>query len=292
MAANIDWEKILGPLFGIGTGAAGGLLAKLATDKLSDVGQAAKDQATALAGQIGGMTEFRPFTVTSATGGTFGVRGGPDGTQVDLRLGGREAALQQSLLGGAQDFFTQAQQSTAGREQDIYNRIRATQMQEESMQRQALEERLAAQGRLGVRTGMFGGTPEQLAMEQAQAQSRNQATLMAMQQAQQEQAQQAALGQQFLGGAYVPQAQMLNVQQASQLYPQLQQQAQLFGAGQYGETMMSGIEAQLLAEQAQANLYGQLGAGLLSGLFTPVASAEGGATNILTSILGDLFGGD
>ena len=66
MAANIDWEKILGPLFGIGTGAAGGLLAKLATDKLSDVGQAAKDQATALAGQIGGMTQFRPFTVTSA----------------------------------------------------------------------------------------------------------------------------------------------------------------------------------------------------------------------------------
>jgi len=290
MFEDVDWGEILGPLLGIGaTGAAGGLLAKLASDKLSGVGEAAKKEATALAGQVGGMTQFRPFTVTSATGGQFGVRGGPDGTQVDLRLGDREAALQQNLLGGAQDFFTQAQQSTAGREQDIYNRIRATQMQDEEMQRQALEERLAAQGRLGVRTGMFGGTPEQLAMERAQAQSRNQATLMAMQQAQQEQAQQAALGQQFLGGAYVPQAQMLNVQQASQLYPQLQQQAQLFGAGQFGETMMSGIEAQLLAEQAQANLYGQLGAGLLSGLFTPVAQEGGGATNVLTSLFDKIF---
>jgi len=285
----INWDEILGPLLGLGaTGVAGGLLTKLASDRLSDIGAQAKAEATGLAGQVGGMTQFRPFTVTSATGGQYGVTGGPDGTQVSLRLGDREAALQQGLLGGAQDFFTQAQQSTAGREQDIYNRIRATQMQDEEMQRQALEERLAAQGRLGVRTSMFGGTPEQLAMEKAQGASRNQATLMAMQQAQQEQAQQAALGQQFLGGAYIPQAQMLNVQQASQLYPQLQQQAQLFGAGQYGETMMSGIEAQLLAEQAQANLYGQLGTGLLSGLFTPVAQQNGGATNVLTTILNNL----
>lgn len=291
MASNttIDWSEILGPLLGIGaTGAAGGLLAKLASNRLGNIGVQAKTEANTLADQLGGMTQFRPFTVTSATGGEFGVKGGADGTAVTMALSPEEKALQQNLFGGAGQFFGQAMQDTAGREQDIYNRIRATQMQEEETQRQALEERLAAQGRLGVRTGMFGGTPEQLAMEKAQAASRNQATLMAMQQAQQEQAQQAALGQQFLGGAYIPQAQMLNVQQASQLYPQLQQQAQLFGAGQYGETRMSGIEAQLLAEQAQANLYGQLGAGLLSGLFTPVAQEGGGATNVLTSLFGKI----
>ena len=32
---------------------------------------------------------------------------------------------------------------------------------------------------------------------------------------------------------------------------------------------MSGLEAQLIAEQARANLLGQTGTGLLSGAFTP-----------------------
>jgi len=36
--------------------------------------------------------------------------------------------------------------------------------------------------------------------------------------------------------------------------------------------MMSGIEAQLIAEQARANLLGGIGSGLLGGLFSPVAS--------------------
>lgn len=266
---TIDWFEILGPLLGVGaTGVAGGLLTKLASNRLGDLGTQAKTEANTLAGEVGGMTQFRPFTVTSATGGQFDVTGGEDGTEVTTALSAEEQALQQKLFGGAGQFFGQAMQDTAGREQDIYNRIRATQLQDEEMQRQALEERLAAQGRLGVRTGMFGGTPEQLAMEKAQAASRNQATLMAMQQAQEEQAQQAALGQQFLGGAYIPQAQMLNVQQASQLYPQLQQQAQLFGAGQYGETRMTGIEAQLLAEQKAADLIGGIGSTLLGGLFS------------------------
>jgi hypothetical protein len=266
--------------------AGGGALTGSAYNRLGNIGAQAKQAATTLAGQIGPMTQFRPFTVTSATGGQFGVTGGEDGTAATMTLSEPEAALQSSLFGGAGQFFSNAMQDTAGREQDIYDRIRATQMQEEQTQRQALEERLAAQGRLGVRTGMFGGTPEQLAMERAQAQSRNQATLMAMQQAQQEQAQQAALGQQFLGGAYVPQAQLLNVQQASQLYPQLQQQAQLYGAGQYGETMMTGIEAQLIAEQARANLIGGLGTGLLGGLFNPVGSEDSGFSIPFLDLLG------
>ena len=152
---------------------------------------------------------------------------------------------------------------TADREAAVYERIRAAQLPEEQRQRLALEERLAQQGRLGVRTGMFGGTPEAFAMEQAQAEARNRAMLMAMQQAQAEQMQQQQLGMSALGGAYMPQAQLLNVQQAAQLFPQMQQQAQLFGTGTYGETMMSALEAQLIAEQKAADLMGAAGTGLL-----------------------------
>ena len=229
-----------------------------------------------------------------------------------------------SDLGGM--FMGQLAQPMAGRETDVYNRIRAMQTPEEQRQRLALEERLFNQGRMGVQTNMYGGTPEQFALSKAQAEAQNQASLMAMQQAQAEQQQQAALGSQFAGlgsnlalaegamrdaqqrraieslgsgqqmlagglglqqgqqqlnlgalsGAYMPQAQMLNVQQASQLYPQMQQQGQLYGAGQYGETMMSGLEARLIAEQARANLLGGLGTGLLGGMLSPVGSAEDG----------------
>jgi len=105
---------------------------------------------------------------------------------------------------------------------------------------------------------------------------------LALQQAQQQ------LGLGALGGAYVPQAQLLNAIQATQLFPQLQQQAQLFGTGQYGETMMSGIEAQLIAEQAAANLLGGLGSGILGGMFSPVSTGEG----LVGSLFSTLFGGD
>ena len=83
-----------------------------------------------------------------------------------------------------------------GRQQDIYNQLRAMQTPEEERQRLALEERLQAQGRGGIQTAQYGGTPEQLAMAKAQAEAQNQAGLMAMQQAgsEQDRAYQQALG--------------------------------------------------------------------------------------------------
>ena len=374
--------EFLGPLLGIGATAGSGLLTKEAYDQLSTIGETAKAEATALAGEIPAMAAFKPFTVTTGMGGKLDVDelgsaalslGGPESQLAGTLLGeagqrfgvgpvGAEqlAGAGQQLLGFGQgqlgvspfglsqqeaaarqafglggQFMGQAGMPMGAREQDVYDRIRATQLGEEERQRLALEERLFAQGRGGVRTSMFGGTPEQLALSQAQKEAQNRAALMAMQQAQAEQAQQAALGAQYaglgsglaaqrqamdaaqqaqalqalsggmglltggmglqqaqqqlglgaLGGAYVPQAQLLNAIQATQLFPQLQQQAQLFGTGQYGETMMSGIEAQLIAEQARANLLGGIGSGLLGGLFSPVASG-----GIISTGIGALLG--
>jgi hypothetical protein len=279
-------------LLGLGAGTAG---VATAYDDLKDIGSKAKTEAETLASQILPMSQFRPFTVTSATGGQFGVTpqidpttGAVTGVSAGLDISPEEQALQGMLMGQSQQFLGQAGLPRGEREADVYGRIRAVQSPEEERQRLMLEERLANQGRLGVRTGMFGGTPEALAMEKAQAEARNQASLMAMQQAQAEQAQAQQMGLAALGGAYVPQAQMLNVQQASQLYPQLQQQAQLFGTGQFGETRMTGLEAQLIAEQARANLIGGLGTGLLGGLFSPIGSKDEGYTTGLIELLGGL----
>lgn len=354
MSTFSDFIKdLVGPLTGIGTAVGGGLATKGAYDRLQDIGEQAVLGTTVgdqlipgtkqLASEALGLSQFRPFTVTSSTGSQFGVTPQVDpttgvvtGTTVGTKLGGLEQDIQTELfrqantgiLGGtvgapaAQDaglalmgrgrtqlgqdpygilnqqllaqrsanlggmFMGQVEAPLASREADIYNRIRATQMPEEQRQRLALEERLAGQGRLGVQTAMYGGTPEQFAMAQAQEEAQNRASLAAIQQAQAEQAQQATLGSQFLGASYVPQSQMLNVQQASQLFPELQQQAQLFGAGEYGETQMTGLEARLIAEQARANLLGNIGSGLLGGLFSPIAMDGGG----IGTGIGSLFG--
>lgn len=115
------------------------------------------------------------------------------------------AGVKNNAFGLSGQMMNAAGQDTAGRESDIFANIRAMQQPDEQRQRLMLEERLQNQGRLGLRTGMFGGTPEQFSMDQAQAESRNQAALMAMQQAQAQQAQQAGIasqmGQLGYGGA-------------------------------------------------------------------------------------------
>ncbi len=278
--ADFDWLNFLkgtSPLLGL---LGGGAALTGAYDRLGGIGEAAQQGAMQIAQEGLDQTAFQPYGVTTATGSTFGFA--PETGQSTLGSSEAEQAFQQQLFGDAQSMFTGAAGDTGDREQAVYERIRAAQRPEEERQRQALEERLQNQGRLGVRTSMFGGTPEQLAMSKAQAEAQNTAMLGAMQQAQQEQAQQAALGQQMLGASYMPQAQLLSAMQGSELYPQLQQKGQLYGSGLYGEGAMGGLEALLGAGLGQANLMGQLGTGLLSGLATPTDTYGG---------LGDILGG-
>lgn len=271
-------------------GIAGTLLTGEAYNRLSDVGREAEQAAMGLAERGLAESQFKPFTVTTATGGQLGTRVTPTGAvETTMGLAPSEQALQQQLFGGAGQFFGQAQMPTQAREQAIFERMRAAQRPEEERQRLALEERLAAQGRLGTSSAAYGGaTPEQLAMATAQEEARTRSMLGAMQQAQAEQAQQAGLGQQFLGSSYIPQAQLLAATQPAQRMAELQQQAQLYGTGLFGETALSGVEARLLAEQARANLLGGIGSGILQGLFTPQVTQSG--TVISPGGMGDLGG--
>ena len=283
-------------------------------NRLGNIGDTAYDRSRDIAQQGLEQSEFKPFTVRSSTGGMFSA---DPGGNVTMGLGGQEQAIQNALMAQAQQgiaggfggdpmqqaaaqqayglggqFMGMAGQDPMQRERDIYGNIRAMQTPEEQRQRMALEERLFTQGRGGVSTNLYGGTPEQLAMAKAQAEAQNQASLMAMEQARAEQLQQANIGSAFAGlgsqlgardlaaqqlqqqiamgnlvGAYAPQNQLLALQEASQLYPQLQQRGQLYGADMFGEASMGGLEAYLGAGLGQANLLGALGTGLLSGLF-------------------------
>ncbi len=214
-----------------------------------------------------------------------------DGLQIGMELSPEERALQQQLLGGAGGFFGQAAQPTVDREQAIFERMRAAQRPEEERQRLALEERLAAQGRLGTSSAAYGGaTPELLALSTAEREARDRSMLTAMQQAQAEQAQQAALGGQFLGAGYLPQQQLVAALQPGLIQQELAQQAQQFGTGLFGETALSGIEAQLLQEQARANLLGGIGSNLITGLMNQQRAAAAQPSGGGSSGLGGLFG--
>jgi hypothetical protein len=181
-----------------------------------------------------------------------------------LNLSPDERKFYEDRLTGAETMFTAAEQDVASREQAIYDRMRAAQMPEEERQRLALEERLRNQGRLGTRSAMFGGTPEQLALAQAQEEAKNQAMLTAMQFAGEEQQRQAALGSGMLGAAYIPQAQLLNALQPGMTTAEQMRQAQQAQATTYGQTYASGVDALLASGLGQANLAGGFGSSLAS----------------------------
>jgi len=152
-------------------------------------------------------------------------------------------ALRQQYTQLASQTAGRALQDTAGREADVFERIRATQRPEEERQRLALEERMAQQGRLGVRTAMFGGAPEQFALAQAQEEAQNRASLAAIQQAQSER-QQAVSEAQTFGGLFGQQAGL-----SSQLQSAAQQRA--------AQLSQLGLSAQQIESQLQSEGLGR-----------------------------------
>ena len=184
---------------------------------------------------LGGATGLEDITGEALTGGLQRMQAAAQ--PADL------AALQQQYAGLAGQAAGGLLQPRGEREQAIYERLRAAQTPEEERARLALEQRLASQGRLGVQTAQFGGTPEQLALAKAQQEAQNQAALMAMQQAgtEEQQAFQQALG---LAG---------QTGQLAQLGSGLESQAlqRGLGLGQFGlagTQAGAGLEAQRLQQ--------------------------------------------
>ena len=278
------WEN----LFGAGITAGGLALGAKAYDELGETGERAYQEfagytdkggkyVPGLADKLSGMLEFQPYTVTSATGGQFGMSRDPETGQMSYNLATspEEQTFQKQAMEDAEMFFGQARTPVDQREQQVYNRMLTAMSPEQERQKLALEQRMASQGRLGVSTAQFGGTPEQLAMAKAQSEAQNQAMLNAMQFAGQEQQRQSQLGTGMLAAGYVPQAQLLNALQPGMTAAERQRQSLSQQAGAYGETYASGLQALLQSGLGQADLAGGLGSsiaeqgvkGLLGGLF-------------------------
>tara|TARA_R100000951_G_scaffold104520_1_gene97732 strand:+ start:55 stop:924 length:870 start_codon:yes stop_codon:yes gene_type:complete len=278
------WEN----LFGAGITAGGLALGAKAYEQLGETGERAYQEfagytdeggtyVPGLADKLSGMLEFQPYTVTSATGGQFGMSQDPETGEMSYNLATspEEQALQQEQLKRAETLFGRAVADPSMREQEVLGRMEELASPERQRQRLELEQRLAAQGRLGTRTGMFGGTPEALSLERGIAEAQNRAALDAMQFTAQEQQRQAQMGSGMLAAGYVPQAQLLSAVQPGMTTAERQRQALSQQAGAYGETYASGLQALLQSGLGQADLAGTLGTGiaeqgvkgLLGGLF-------------------------
>lgn len=266
---------------GGGAAAAGAALAYQGYEDLGDIGKEAMQRfATGYEGQpslaedISGMLEFQPYTVTSATGGQFGMAQDPTTGQMqyDLTMSPEEQEFQRRRFEQAGMLFDQSAMPIADREQEVYQRMRTAMSPEEERQRLALEQRLAAQGRLGTQTAQFGGTPEALTLAKAQEEARNTAMLNAMQFAGQEQSRYGQLGTGMLGASYVPQAQLLSAITPGMTAAEQRRAAMSEQAKAYGETYASGINALLSSALGQANIAGGFGTSVASqgvkGLFS------------------------
>lgn len=254
---------------------------------LSQFGKQAQAGAERIGQQAADATRFVPFTVTGATGAGVGTT--PEGS-ITMRLSPQEQALQNQLFGGAGQFIGQAQAPIAQTEQDIFNRLYDVAAPERQRQQLGLEERLAAQGRLGTSSAAYGGaTPEQLALANAQEQQMNQMALQARQQALQEQQQYANLGQGMLGSAYAPQSALLNVLEQGRGVAGLSDVARRQAAMLQSQAQMSGLDAALQAQLGRANLTGQGLSALAAALGGTQQAATGGLFSGIN--LGDVWSG-
>jgi len=293
-----DFQNMLGSFLGSPTaGLIGAIGQGVLTQKgIEDIGQARQEAniffggqpdlptyAGGLLGEIERQSQFKPFTVTGTN--VFGQPAAATISQTgtELALSPEEAQLQRSLTGfgqGAFDFLsdpaareaeqtaligmlTQDPAARAAREADIFGRLEAAQAPERERARLQLEERLFGQGRGGVRTSMFGGTPEQLALNKAIEEQRARSAVSAMEQARAEQALQSQqtlqglqefrgrmgllgqMGLQAIPTAYTPQQELLRTLTPQLEAARLASSLQATGLGLGAGVAESAIESQL-----------------------------------------------
>ena len=296
-------------------------------ERTRELGETAYNRGETAAASVAGQTEFKPFTVTSGVGGAqFDQTGG-----LGLTMTPEQQAIQSQLQGFGSSMFDylgdpaarEGDQTAimnmltggdvAGREADIMSRLQASVAPEQERARLQLEQRLANQGRLGVQTSMFGGTPEALALEKAIAEQQAGFGVSAMEQARAEQGQESnqrlaalqefrsrtqlagGLGLNALSASYQPLEALLGT-----LSPALQA-ADIAGAGQrqgaqFGSSLLqAGQEAQLKAEAAATNLQAQqiqAITNLLGGQQANSVTGQTATTGLLEGLFDRFIGGD
>lgn len=255
-------------------------LPEKAIGKLESAQESLLPKITQLQEDVAGQATFQPFSVRTGSGTTTIGQAG------DIR------ATPEGALGALTEQLREQAQSMAGQQpvtaQSLFSQMQDMRRPEVERERLAMENRLAAQGRLGTQTAAFGGTPEALALEKAIQEQRSADLLQAQQLAPQLQASNLANIGTALGTSFAPEQQMLSALGAGTNLANIIQSArqgkteamsQLGQAGIQSEAELFGAISGL--EQARADAYSKA----LQGLF-----ANQGKDGLGESIFDSIFG--
>lgn len=222
-------------------------LSEDAISALKSMGPEIGSQATALGQQAAGAAQFEPFAVTTGLATTQAT---PEGGYTQT-LAETPQAIQEGLLSAAQGAIPGVQVTP----DQLYSQIQQMRQPGYERERLALEQRLAAQGRLGTSSMMYGGaTPELLALEESRRQQETADILSSLTQAGALTGQNIQNIQGMLSAGYTPQAQAL-----ATLTPAAQF-ANIAQAGRQGQSEalykggIAGLEAQTAGITGAANL--------------------------------------
>lgn len=230
---------------------------------IEDTGANIANQLNTLGNNLASNSAFQGYGVTSALGNsTVGANG-----SLNFGVGPNSAMQNQAngMMGASMQAMNNAMQSTAGREQDIYNRMMAMQNPQLNRMQAAQQAREYAMGRGGVRGSQFGGTAEDAAMARARAEASNSAAVSAMNQALAEQQQQAGmagtfgqLGQNQYQTSFLPMNQQMALLQLAGGDADRAQTGQLTGQGYLGQMGLGGLQTQVNALNAASQLRGNV----------------------------------
>lgn len=228
-------------------------------------------------------TTFKPFTVST---GLSTTTTDPSGGY-NIALSPDQQRYQAGLFGGAEQMLGSATGSLESREQDVFNRLQAMMSPAQERERLELEQRMMGQGRGGVRTAAYGGTPEQLALAKAQEEQRAMSSVQAMEQARAQQAQEANIGQGLFQMGYLPtqqaMASLAPATNISDLIASLQKTGTQASTGLLQSGLEGDVNLQAAASQQQQQMFSDLIKSLSS-----QQNAQTGATsqgNVITQIL-------
>jgi hypothetical protein len=234
-----------------------------------------------LASQIRQDTQFKPYTVTSGLGTTST---GPEGAQTQFSPEIQQ--LIQQLTGAAGGMFGNAAQPIDSRAMTLTQQLEAAAAPSRDRERLALEERLLGQGRLGVQTSMFGGTPEGLAMEKAIEEQRLNNAILGRQQAMGEQLQDYNLGAGMFQQSMLPISMQNQSTQAAMPFAEMRTRLGLQGAVTGAELGSTGAEVGMNTELLANALRQTQLQGIINSLLQP---AEGNQSSLFSGMLSKIF---
>ena len=271
----------LDQLLGIANMGGAAALSNLGIKEARDAGTAQQTALTDMANKYQSDIQFKPYTVTGATGSsTFGPGGGASTLSPQLQ------AMMQQLLTSSGGMFSGAAQPIDQRAMDVTAQLEAASAPSRQREQLAMEQRLFNQGRGGIQTSQYGGSPEQFAFAKALEEQRAQNALTGRTQAMNEQTQQLNIGQGLFNNAFVPQQQMNQQTQVNTPFAELISRAQSQGAVTGGELAGQGTQARIAGETQANNLRQTQLQGLLNSLNAPAAGGGSFFGNLLSSIFG------